>query len=34
MSEFLQYIKNQTVAPIDINNVAKISDNEFALSRK
>ena len=33
-SEFLQYIKNQTVAPIDINNVAKISDNEFALSRK
>ena len=33
-SEFLQYIKNQTVAPIDINNTAKISDNEFVQSRK
>ena len=33
-SEFLQYIKNQTVDPIDTNNFAKISDKEFILNRK
>ena len=33
-SEFLQYIKNQTVDPIDMNNFAKISDKEFVLNRK
>ena len=33
-SEFLQYIKNQTVDPIDTNNFAKISDKEFVLNRK
>ncbi len=33
-SEFLQYIKNQTVDPIDKNNFAEISDKEFVLNRK
>ena len=33
-SEFLHYIKNQTIDPIDTNNFAKISDKEFVLNRK